>query len=80
MTREEELVQQGWVRRMLTDEPRLSEAVEEYRKLGFEVRVEPVEPASEGGCTSCFSGAPGAYKVVYTRQGKPTTGETDNPS
>ncbi len=78
MTREEELAQEGWVRQMLTNEPRLSEVVEEYRKLGFEVRLEPVDLGSEGGCTSCLSYAPDEFKVIYTRRGRTSSEETNN--
>ena len=43
MTKEEELVNEGWERQSVLSEPRLSEAVEMYKELGFEVRVEPVD-------------------------------------
>ncbi len=60
---------------MLT-EPRLSEAVELYRSLGFEVLLVPVLEAcasegGEGSCTACFGADadPDRFKVVYTRPG-----------
>lgn len=31
----------GWTKQFTTDEPRLSEAVELYKSLGYEVRLEP---------------------------------------
>ncbi|MCB2225291.1 MAG: hypothetical protein KQH53_01345 [Desulfarculaceae bacterium] len=70
--REAELKAQGWTRQFTADEPRLSEAVESYRALGFEVLLEPVDPAAcaaEGGCTACF-GSPEAaarLKIIFTR-------------
>ena len=35
------LERQGWMRQFVADEPRLSEAVELYKSLGYEVRLEP---------------------------------------
>jgi hypothetical protein len=54
MTREEELKKQGWEKRFTIDEPRLSEIVEQYKELGFEVLLEPVDTSSEE-CTTCIT-------------------------
>jgi len=67
MTRAEELQKQGWLKRFTTDEPRLSEAVEEYRELGFEVLLEQVDLQDEE-CTSCLLASPDRYKTIYTRK------------
>ena len=40
-SKEEQLKREGWMRQFTTDEPRLSEAVELYRSLGYEVHLEP---------------------------------------
>jgi hypothetical protein len=58
-------------------EPRLSEATEMYRELGFEVHLEPLpkEPDCDtcGGtdeqreCRACFDGFEELYKIIYTR-------------
>lgn len=37
----------GWTRRFTAIGARLSEAVELYRRLGFEIRLEPAAPGSE---------------------------------
>jgi hypothetical protein len=66
MKREEELQKQGWEKRFIMDELRLSEAVAQYREIGFEVLLDPVDPASEE-CTSCLTDR---YKTVYTRPKK----------
>ena len=72
--REAELEAQGWRRRQAHDEPRLTELIEEYRAVGFEVLVEPFDPAggAEGGCNLCFNqpGAASRFKVIYTRPAK----------
>ncbi|MGQ9507844.1 MAG: hypothetical protein ACUVTN_00440 [Thermodesulfobacteriota bacterium] len=67
MGREEELKKDGWEKRFTMDEPRLSEMVEQYRELGFEVLIEPVDPSSED-CMSCLERDPNRYKTIYTRK------------
>lgn len=78
MKREEELVQAGWERRFIACEPRLSEMVEMYREIGFEVRLEPLPTqeeleeegapgCEESGCTACFDVDPERYKIIFTR-------------
>lgn len=70
--REAELKARGWTKQFSADEPRLSEAVEEYRDLGFAVHLEPVDPKAcqaEGQCTACFDNPEVArrFKVIFTR-------------
>lgn len=67
MSREEELKKEGWEKRFTIDEPRLSEMAEQYKELGFEVLLEPVDLSSEE-CTSCIAVDPNRYKTIYTRQ------------
>jgi hypothetical protein len=71
--REEELTAQGWEKRFIADEPRLSEMTDLYRSIGFEVHLEPL-PANEqcsvcdeDGCTACFDLDPARYRIIYTR-------------
>lgn len=65
-----ELVQQGWTRRFTAIGQRLSEAVELYSQLGFEIRLEPVNPeeneipASES-CQHCAVTT--LARTIYTR-------------
>ena len=68
MTRQEELEGQGWERRTTYDEPRLSEIVEIYKEMGFEVHVEPFHPEEEPGCITCMKDHPELYKTIYTRK------------
>ncbi|RLB08223.1 MAG: hypothetical protein DRG50_00360 [Deltaproteobacteria bacterium] len=76
MTRkEEELIKEGWQRRFIAAEPRLSEMVRMYGETGFEVHLEPLsaveEPDGESDecqrCRICFEGVEDQYKVIYTR-------------
>ena len=54
MKKEEELRKQGWIRQFTASEPRLSEAVELYKSLGYEVRLEPALPEDEEACKECL--------------------------
>lgn len=70
--KEAALLAQGWQKQFMTDEPRLSEAVEEYCNLGFEVHLEDVAPkacAASQDCTICFERPETAarFKIIFTR-------------
>jgi hypothetical protein len=65
-----ELVQQGWTRRFTAIGRRLSEAVELYRHLGFEIHLEPVNPdedkvANSESCQHCVVTT--LARTIYTR-------------
>ena len=71
MTREQQLNKEGWEKRFTMDEPRLSEMVEQYKELGFEVLLEPVNTSSEE-CIACLKDPASShrYKTIYTRPQK----------
>ncbi len=46
----------------------MSEMVELYEELGFEVLVEPIKPEECDGCTECFKDAVVPVFAVYTRE------------
>jgi len=71
-SRDNELERQGWIRRFVADEPRLSEVVELYKSLGYEVRLEPAafDETSEE-CKKCLLYQDcDKYKTVYIRPKK----------
>jgi len=72
ISRDAELERQGWIRRFLTDEPRLSEAVELYKSLGYEVRMEPaVFDETSEECKKCLLYQDcDKYKTIYVRPKK----------
>ena len=79
MTREEELAKEGWERKFVSMEPRLSEMAELYESLGLEVLLEPLPPKGEAlnsgsceasGCTVCFEADRDRYRIIYTRPRK----------
>jgi hypothetical protein len=82
-SRVQELEGEGWTKRFVANEPRLSEAVEMYRQAGFEVHLEPLPKESEceacpgedaeDECRICFEGVEDQYRVIFTR---PKKGET----
>ncbi len=57
----------GWQKRSILDEPRLSEAVEMYKKLGFEVKVVKLDLGGVKGCSVCLDSPSDGSSVVYTR-------------
>ncbi len=79
MKREEELLREGWEKRFVACEPRLSEMADMYREIGFEVHLEPLPPkeelgeegassCDEKGCTACFDADPERYRIIFTRR------------
>ena len=61
----------GWERRTTTDEPRLSELVELYEELGFEVMLRPISREKLGqDCQECYLAEPERYRTIYTRPSK----------
>jgi len=71
-----QLEQEGWTRRTVTDEPRLSELVELYEEIGFEVMVLPVSPEDLDGCSVCLDPAGDRYRTIFTKPGGRQEGGT----
>lgn len=57
----------GWQRCFVADEPRLSEVVETYEELGFEVMLVP-PPLDEESCTECMRQNPDRFRLIYIRK------------
>ena len=73
MPREDELKKGGWVKQNTIGEPRLSELVELYESLGFEVHLEPIRlDELDEECRTCFALEDEVDKVktIYTRRKK----------
>jgi len=58
----------GWTAKYIGSEPRLSEQVELFHELGFDVRIEPFDPEKCGGCMECFKDSPTLVSVLYVRK------------
>lgn len=65
--KEKALETEGWKRMATYSEPRLSEMVEEYKELGFEVRIEEVDSDSEE-CAECIKLEPESVKTIFIRK------------
>ena len=68
MTPEKKLIKQGWEKQATYDNPRLSEMVEMYKEIGFEVHLEPFNAENDIGCSSCMQLMPDLFKTIYTRK------------
>lgn len=79
----ERLEKEGWVKQFVANEPRLSEAVDLYKELGFDVHLEPLPAGQECDtcagtegyqekreCRVCFEGFEDQYKIIFTRRRK----------
>lgn len=61
-----DLEARGWERRSVLCEPRLSECVELYEQLGFEVKLVPLDPQNmPEGCGVCYEKNIDKYRIVY---------------
>jgi len=58
-----------WTKRNVVEEPRLSELVELYKELDFEVKLEDCTEADfqDDGCNECIKEFAGKYNVIYTK-------------
>jgi hypothetical protein len=66
------LVAEGWQRRFMADPTRIKEALQLYTDLGYEVRLEAVQPAELSlACGDCRLATCRAYQTIYTRKKVP---------
>ena len=64
-----ELEDNGWIKTTTIDEPRLTEIVNEYKRLGFEVRIEPPNyDYVSKECRSCNENNEKKIRTVYIRK------------
>jgi hypothetical protein len=76
---EDALLKDGWKRQTTIGEPRLSEIVQNYKSMGFEVHVEEFKAEGEG-CNTCFDAGQEmgfSYGTVYVRKRGEATGEDE---
>ncbi|MCX7857625.1 MAG: hypothetical protein N2513_06560 [Deltaproteobacteria bacterium] len=74
--REKELIEKGWERRMVACEPKLSEIIELYKEIGFEVHTEPLWDVEQSDisecdneeCMACYELDKEKYRIIYTRR------------
>ena len=68
MTNNIQINLEGWKNRGTFDEPRLSDVVEMYEEMDFEVMLVDFDPDAHIGCVECMKIEPHRYKIVYTRK------------
>jgi len=69
--KEKKLEEEGWIKQTTIGEPRLSEIVELYKSLGYEVRLEPVKlDELDEECRRCYEDEIHEVKTVYIRKKK----------
>lgn len=64
-------IDRGWEKQGSFDEPRLSDVVETYREMGFEVLLDAYDPsldAEGGGCNGCISASAERFRTVFIRK------------
>ena len=77
ITPEKKLIKEGWEKQATYDDPRLTEMVETYEEIGFEVHLEPFNAENDTGCSGCLQLMPDLFKTIYTR-GKADQGMTND--
>lgn len=76
---EDALLRDGWKRQTTIGEPRLSEIVQNYKAMGFEVHVEEFKAEGEG-CNTCFDAGQEmgfSYGTVYVRKRDDAAGDNE---
>jgi hypothetical protein len=65
------LEKQGWIKRTILEEPKLSEIIKEYYSLGFDVHLEPVTLEDlDQRCDICYKNQIEKFKTVYIKKRK----------
>jgi len=76
---EDALLKEGWVRQTTIGEPRLTEIVQNYKAMGFEVHVEEFKTDGDG-CNTCFEAGSEMgfmYGTVYVRKRSEAAGDDE---
>ena len=63
----DKLKAEGWKQQFTASGARLEEAVDNYRRLGFEVKTVPVKELESDGCTVCFDDEGDDSMMIFTR-------------
>ena len=66
-----------WERGFTVEEGRVSEYVELYESIGYEVRVEPATPDEQEECQKCFKADFDNLKTIYIKRTKNKEDEID---
>lgn len=64
----DKLISDGWIQQFTVSGPRLQEAIENYRDLGFEVKTVPAKELKCGDCNVCFENIVDETMMIFTRK------------
>ncbi len=64
----ESLRSEGWEPRFSASGPRLAEAIENYKRLGYEVKTISVKGLVAEGCKICFEDESDDSAMIFTRK------------
>ncbi len=62
------LIEDGWEKRGIYDEPRLSELCDMYKELGYEVLLLDIDSKSGEVCRECMIEGKERYKILLTKR------------
>jgi hypothetical protein len=62
------LLEEGWEKRGIYDEPRLSELCDMYKELGYEVLLLDIYADSGEICSECMVQEKERYKILLTKK------------
>lgn len=66
-----------WERGFTVEERRVSEYVDLYESIGYEVRVEPATPDEQEECQTCFKADFDNLRTIYIKRTKNKDNEKD---
>jgi hypothetical protein len=64
----DKLKTQGWKEQFTASGDRLDEAVDTYRRLGFDVTTIPLRALNRGGCDVCTKDENDNTMLIFTRE------------
>lgn len=64
----DELRAEGWQQQFTASGSRLQESIDNYRRLGFEVKIIPVKELISDGCNVCFDDENDETVMIFTRK------------
>lgn len=64
----DKLAAEGWEKQFSVSGPRLEEALETYKSLGYETKTVPMTELECGDCNICFEDSADKSVMIFTRK------------
>jgi hypothetical protein len=71
----DKLKAEGWTQQFSASGVRLEEALDNYRRLGFEIKTVPMRELECDGCTICFDDESDDSVMIFTRKAADQPGD-----